>query len=498
MPTTIDLDPYLDGKIENLVVSTDYKNGLAHSAAWRGVNYIADMVMKVPCLVYERNDQGGYTLDPQHQAHQIIHNDVNRYMSATTWKHLAIFQAVWWGNHVSWIERDENARPLALWPLDPAGVAIHYNVKNGDIRYLFTLNSQMFKVPQEDVIHIFGISADGIWGLDFISYIRKTLKLGLVTKEFATKFFGSGANASGILKFPPGISEEKIKEYLQKFKRAHESLDGSHKTLILFEGIEYEKLTIPNEASQFLETQDLNDRHIANFLKLPPSIVGVESSVAYASYEQHRQEVLDSGIDPWFIRIESEFRRKLLTEREKRSGSRKISFQREALKRVNYKDLIEGMVREVDSGMSTLNEARSRMDRESIPDELASKPRMSRAIGYIDSEDKAAEQAEKIAESAAKAPEPSKEEKKTRNRVRVLAQSSMRLETAQEAQSRMLVEQALMLGQQAGVIESMTKTIQSLHDKIAELSISLTNQEKPDQDSEDSPQEKKLILIGVD
>lgn len=398
MPQTYDMswDSIVVGNLtqDNFVVRTDHDTGLGHSAAWRGINYISDMLMKVPCRVIRTNPAGGGDIDRSHQAHKIVMYEANPYMTAETWKHLATFQAIWYGNHVSYIQRDRLGRPLYLWPIDPNGMALQFNPETGDVRYAFSLFNKIYTASKDDVVHIFGISNDGYWGLDFLTYVRKTLQLGLITKDFATKFFKNGANASGALKFPPGMTETQVKDFFKRFQKAHESLDGSHKVIALWAGMDYEKLTIANDSSQFLETQDLNDRHVANFLKLPPSVVGVESSVAYASYEQHRQEVLDSAIDPWMVRFESEFRRKLLTERQKDEESHYFSFLRRALKRVNHKDLVESLAKEVDSGIKSLDEARGEQDMPATGMPQGAQFRKPKNVGYIDDEEKAEQRAE--------------------------------------------------------------------------------------------------------
>lgn len=381
----------LVGKCDDIPIDCTYGlNGLANSAAWRGTNYVADMVMKTPCRLQKMDSAGGWEDAMEHPAWRLIHDDANRFMSSVIWRQLCIFQAVWWGNHVSWIERTKDATPAALWPVAPSACALLVDPRTGDMNYLFNLRDRSFKAPPEDVIHIFGLSNDGLWGVDFTRMISQSLRIGHVSGSHTINFFGSGGTASGLLKFPPGVGVDKAREFLKQFNKAQQSLDGSHGTVVLTDGVDYEQLTIPNEASQFLETQELNDKHIANFLKVPPSVVGVESSVAYASYEQHREEVVDSGIDPWFVKIEDEFRRKLLTERQKSAGRFRFKFDRAELKRVNHKDNIEALVRELDSGIRTLNECRAISGLPAIADERADKPRKGKSIGYIDDIDEPA------------------------------------------------------------------------------------------------------------
>lgn len=374
-------------------IDSDYgTGGLANSAAWRAVNYVSDMVMKTPCYLKRKDDKLGYVDDLRHPAFRLIADDANPLLSALLWRQLVVFQSIWWGNHISWIQRNEDSIPLAIWPLDPNGVAIHVNYVTGEIRYLFSMKGQMFKAPPEDVFHIFGLSNDGLWGMDLLSLMRSTLRIGTVTRRHSVKFFSSGGTATGLLKFPPGTTKAKAREMLIEFTEAQSAMEGAQGIIALTEGVDYQQLTIPNEAAQFLETRELNDKHIANFIKVPPSVVGVESSVAYASYEQHREEVVDSGIDPWFVKIQDEARKKLLTEKQKRARRHVFCFDKAELKRVNHKDLIESTAREVDSGLRTLNEGRTLMRLPALPGKLANKPRKNKSVGYIDDE---AEQAKR-------------------------------------------------------------------------------------------------------
>ena len=374
------------GQIEdNGGVRADHINGLTHSAAWRGVNFIADMVAKVPAYVFVNLPEGGAAIDRTHFAHRPVRREANRLMSAAVWRHVAVFHAVWWGNHVSYIERNQDGEAVAYWPLRPGCWGIHNH--RGEVTYHVVLNGQHFTFDQSNAFHIFGLSHDGIIGVDFITYARAALGHGLTVRKFGTKFFGTGANASGILHLPPGLDETQIAEFVKGFTKSHASLDGAHKTMVLYDGAKYEKLTIPPESAQFLQTQNLSDKHIANFLKIPASIVGVESSVAYASLEQHRQEVLDSGIDPWLCRFEDEHWRKTLTERQKETESHKVKFRRSALKRVSFKDMVDGETKLVDSGIKNLDESRAEFDHGAIPDGHGARHRMPRNFMFIDSPD---------------------------------------------------------------------------------------------------------------
>lgn len=359
-------------------VQVDHHNGLTHSAAWRGVNLICAALMKTPCEVHQ-------DLDPvfDHRSSWQVGGKPNRYQTAPLWRQMMAFHALWWGNAVSWIERSPlDGSIVALWPQLPGSWGVH--MQDGEKTYHVVRGGMHFVIEPEDIWHVHGISFDGLVGLDFISYIRHTLGVGLTVRRFGTRFFASGATSSGVLTLPPGLSEDQISEFVRGFQKATQTLDGNHKTLLMYDGATYKELTIPPDSAQFLGTQDVNDRQVLNFLGLPAMVGNIKDSESYNSLEHYREQIITDAIDPWLCRFEAEWWDKGLTEREKRTRSHTIKFNRRELQKLSFMDMVQGAEKEVNFGGATLNEYRRERGRRPYDHPEADKPRMPLNHGFVD------------------------------------------------------------------------------------------------------------------
>jgi len=74
-----------------------------------------------------------------------------------------------------------------------------------------------------EMIHIVGLSFDGIVGKSVIEAARESIGLGLAADQFGGSFFGNGANVSAVLKHPGRLSDEAYKRLMSSWQRRYSS-----------------------------------------------------------------------------------------------------------------------------------------------------------------------------------------------------------------------------------------------------------------------------------
>ena len=78
--------------------------------------------------------------------------------------------------------------------------------------------------------------------------------------------------------------------------------------------------------------------------------------------EAEGQSYLDYTLQPWLQTWEAEFEDKLLTDKEKENDSHIIEFNREALIQMTFESKVNGIYRQIESGVMTRNEGRARLN----------------------------------------------------------------------------------------------------------------------------------------
>lgn len=346
---------------------------------WRGVNLICNYMAKVPLFVI-RSTGDGKERFKKHPAYRLLRNQANDEQAAGQFRRQVMGHALTWGNGYAWIERDEAGRPLSMLPLLP-DVTKPVRDKSGELLYRTKIGGQTRFFLAENILHIRGLSWDGMAGYNPTENGAESLGVGIAARQFGARFFGSGATASGVLIAPTGLNEDEEKRLKSSFEEAHAGLSKSHKVILLEDGAKFQQLTIPPENAQFLESREFDLLEVANWLGLPPHKLGHPGRTSYNSLEQENQAFLDDSIDPWFCIWEEEIRQKLFTEEEKQSDEVAAEFLRESLRRVDLKAETESLIMELNNGGLNLDEYRRIKNRPMLPDGLGKRFRRPANIG---------------------------------------------------------------------------------------------------------------------
>lgn len=287
-----------------------------------GVRIIAETIASIPFHVYQRNEKGKQ-IARDHPLYNLIHRQPNSEMTAFSFWEVMIHNMVIYGNCYADIEYDNGGNVIGLWPLLPQNMKVERF--NGVIRYRYLLPADKGQAGQEQIIknefilHIHGLSPNGLVGYDQVQLGKEAIGLGLAVEEFGNRFFGNGGNVSGVLEHPLELGEEGRKNLRQSFEETNSGLTNAHRLLILEEGLKYEQMGIAPDAAQFLETRKFNVNDIARLLRLPPHMLGDMSGSTNNNIEQQSLEFVKYSILPWVVRIEQTFWWKLLSEKDKRS-----------------------------------------------------------------------------------------------------------------------------------------------------------------------------------
>jgi len=338
---------------------------------WRGVNLICNYLAKVPLFVIRATGDGKERFR-EHPAYRLLRNQANDEQPSGQFRRQIMGHALTWGNGYAYIERDGSGRPLSMIPLLP-DVTRAVREKTGRLQYRTKIGGETRFLLAENVLHIRGLSWDGLMGYNPTENGAESLGVGIAARQFGARFFGSGATASGVLIAPTGLNEDEEKRLKSSFEEAHAGLSKSHKVILLEDGAKFQQLTIPPENAQFLESREFDLLEVANWLNLPPHKLGHPGRTSYNSLEQENQAFLDDSIDPWFCIWEEEIRAKLFTEEEKRNDEISAEFLRESLRRVDLKAETESLIMEVNNGGLSLDEYRRIKNRPALPDGLGKK-----------------------------------------------------------------------------------------------------------------------------
>lgn len=294
-------------------VNVNPMTALGLTAFWACVKIISETVGSLPLHVYRQlDDYGDKDKATDRAEYGIMHDEFNPVMTSMVAREVLQGHILCWGNAYALIRYNGAAKTESLWPLLPSKTRPTTTAGRLVYETSDTPNGKMVDYDYEEIVHVPGLSLDGINGLSPVRIHRETLGHGIATEKYGSAFFGKGERPAGVLEHPATLTDE-AHARLKASMEAIRVSTNPHQTLILEEGLKYNVISVPPEDAQYIQTRQFNVSDMARIFRIPLSMLEVhDRSAAYASVEQFFLQFAVHTIRPWLVRWEQELNRKVL------------------------------------------------------------------------------------------------------------------------------------------------------------------------------------------
>lgn len=312
--------------------------------------------------------------------------------------------AIFRGNGRAYIERDSYMRPRSLTILLPERTqTVLVNGEKWHITEIVvdseTGRTEKYKLPDRDVLHIMNFSYDGIAGIDVYQLAKDSIGLGVAAEQQQANHFGRNAIPGLLLQAPKNTFRKpgEANKFLSDFREMHEGIDNAGKTALVQHGITATALSHTGRNSQTIESRQFQREEVALWWALE-SMIGTKGQ-SYNSEEQRQLAYLKGLPGRLRNRWEEESDRKLLTEREKRTGSHFHQLNPGSLLQADMKTTIDTLQNGISATIWSPNDAREILgeDAREGGDEYGNPNTSSGASGDDDTGDGSAETADAAA-----------------------------------------------------------------------------------------------------
>jgi HK97 family phage portal protein len=232
-------------------------------------------------------------------------------MSAVVWKETISGHLCLWGNTYNRILHNYGGRVSEIRPLDPGCTTPER--QGGQLRYRYESRaggSESF--APEEILHIPGLGGDGLKGYSPIGLARQNLALPMAAEAYGGGFFGNGSNMAGIVAYDEMLSPEQLKKRVDSFRAQTVGLNKANSWYVTDAGAKFQRIGIPPDDAQFLETRRFGVLDVARLYRVPPHMLGDLEKSSYSSIEAQGLEFLTYTLMPWLVKFELEIKRKLL------------------------------------------------------------------------------------------------------------------------------------------------------------------------------------------
>jgi len=334
------------------------------TAVYACVRVIAETVASLPLHVYQYTDEGSEKA-LSHPLYRILHDEPNSEMTSFILRETMLTHLLLWGNSYCQILRDGRGRILGLYPLLPEKMQVDRD-NNGTLLYDYTAQGgSVARLRPEDVLHIPGLGFDGIIGYSPIALEKNAIGLGMAAEEYGSRFFSNGATPSGVLTHPNTVKNPAALR--ESWNAAYGGSANSGKVAILEENMKFERISMPNNEAQFLESRKFQVAEICRIYRVPPHLVG---DLEHATFSNIEHQAISFGVHtirPWLIRIEQAMNRALFSEKDKSHFY--VRFNMDGLLRGAYKERMEGYAIGRQNGWLSANDIRELENMNPLSDE---------------------------------------------------------------------------------------------------------------------------------
>lgn len=282
------------------------------TAVWAAIRIISESIATLPLRVYERRN-GGRVIATEHPLYPILHDRPNPRQTAVEYREQQLASLLLWGNAYTWIDRYPSGRPRYLWPIRPDRVTARIDVATENdpvpsLVYVVSTHDGGQRVYSADeILHVRGLSSDGLMGLSPIAVHRDAVGLEQAEREFAGRFFGNNGRPGGVLKVAGRLSNDAAVRLKQSWETAHRGLENAHRVAVLEEGIEWQSMGMPLQDAQFVEQRRFSIEEIARIFRVPLHLMGDLQRATYSNIEHQSIEFVVHTIRPWCVRLEQAY-----------------------------------------------------------------------------------------------------------------------------------------------------------------------------------------------
>ena len=285
-------------------MKVDERSALNFSPVYAAVKRISESIASLPLNLYQiagRSKEKAV----DHPLYRILHLQPNPEQTRIQMWEALTAHLLLWGNCYAQIQRNLGGDIIALWPLDPSRMTPK---RENDIliyEYQMTNTGEIHKFPFWEILHIAGLSFNGLIGYSVIGLMRETIGLGLAQEDFASRFYSNGAYPSGVLETDGTLGEEALKDLRKWWNETYGGgLSKSQQTIILQQGLKFHPLTIPQKDAQFLETKKFTVRETARWFGIQPHMIGDLERATWGNIESQGIDFVVYCLRPWLVRFE--------------------------------------------------------------------------------------------------------------------------------------------------------------------------------------------------
>jgi len=342
-------------------VVVNESNAMRVAAAWRCVNIIAGTIATLPLDLIRRVDERRREPAVGHKLRRLLTVKPNPWQTPSEFRRMMQAHLLLRGNAYA-RKVMLGGELIALIPLHPDRVEAEQADSLAMVYKLRDKNGVTRDFTQKDILHLRGMSLDGVTGMSVLTNMRESLGLALQTEQAGARLFKDGVLAGGFISHPKSLSDGAHQRLRTSLDEKYTGAENAAKWMILEEGMKPEPLSFSPEDAQWLGARDFQRYDIAMFFGVPPHMIGAtEKTTSWGTgIEAQGTGFVTYTLSDWIKTWEESLKRDCLPESEWESIDARFNVN--GLQRGDWKGRWEGYVKALQWGVASPDEIRALED----------------------------------------------------------------------------------------------------------------------------------------
>lgn len=281
---------------------------------------IAEAVSTVPTKLYQKPRGGKRVEAYDHPVYDLLDSEPNEWQDSLQFKETMAFHCAVTNNAYAF-KNYVRGRIVELIPIIPTHVQPR-SLRDGSVVYKVTApDGSQQDFGTQEILHVRGLSWDGLKGLDAVHLLREPLGLALASEQTHAMLHAHGARPSGVLSVAPNLDEKELIRLAAWVRKHYGGLDNVSRVMVLGNDAKFTPFDMKGVDSEHLKTRQHEIEAICHGMGVLPIVLGYPAEMAArAAAETLIAMHLVHTIRPWHRRFEKAFDRQLLTSQERQAG----------------------------------------------------------------------------------------------------------------------------------------------------------------------------------
>lgn len=333
------------GTVSTAGIPISEHSALELSAVWRCVNLIAGTIAGLPLKTYRRE---GETKKQVPSFLDSPHPDMTQF----EWTETVMAQALLWGNNFLLHIHGGAGQVVGLAPLHPGAVAVRVDRELGKVFKVHQKDGEPRDFTAVDLTHVPALNYDGLVGLSPIGVARQSMGTAAASDRAAARMFKNGLLLGGIITPKESLSKTQFGKLLAGIRKKS-GADSAGDVAAFPVNVDFKPWTMNAVDAQFLESRHYGIEEMARWYGVPRELLSANGASSWGSGIQELVRGWQRFcLFSWTSRLEQRLSRLL-------PKNQFCEFDYSGLLQPSPETEIELLIRQVESGILTVDEARA-------------------------------------------------------------------------------------------------------------------------------------------